>query len=89
MSVNCGLSYFMADFPQPLQRSGALFTFISLFIFSVTYLIMGIKIVKNDSSTKKVRQLSTDSAGILDILIELFRRGILNSKVFELAIIRS
>jgi len=89
MSSSCGISYMLTTLPQPLQGKSALFIFLGLLLLLAIYPIPKIQSRKDIKRETYSNPYTKSGITPINHLLELFRRGILNPKVFEFALIRS
>lgn len=89
MSPSCSTGYFLAALPQSSQERGALFTFLSILVLLALFLIVRTRTRDNSIGESRSVFLFPENARGHDPLMELFRRGILNPKIYNLALMRS
>ena len=84
----CETEYPPVALLQPLQEKGFVFALFSLLAFFVAYSIQKFKQVvgREDARAPSLPQPYEVSP---NIFVELFRRGILNPKIYNLALIRN
>ena len=89
ISTNCcETEYLSVALLQPLQERGFVFALFSLLVFFVAYLIQKFQWAVGREYVR-APFLPQSYEFLRNIFVELFRRGILNPKIYNLALIRN